>query len=110
MSPGTTPNAAAISTNSITSIRRSPFSYLATKDCGLPNVFATSACVIPFALRASASRDFGIRNEAPLKKRSRSGNPELGLSQFGIITDIHGEGGRTVRVKLELDPDVDDEA
>jgi hypothetical protein len=40
-------------------------------------------------------KDFGIRNEAPLKKRSSSGNPELGLSQFGIIADIHGEGGRT---------------
>src|SRR5713101_8921096 len=121
MSPGTTPNAAAISTNSITSIRRSPFSYLATKDCGLPKAFATSACVIPFALRASASRDwrrscrgvrkdFGIRNEAPLKKRSRSGNPELGLSQFGMLADIRAEGERAVRVKLELDPDVDDEA
>jgi hypothetical protein len=55
-------------------------------------------------------KDFGIRNEAPLKKRSRSGNPGLGLSQFGIFADIHGEGGRAVRVKLELDPDVDDEA
>jgi hypothetical protein len=55
-------------------------------------------------------KDFGIRNEAPLKKRSRSGNPELGLSQFGILADIRGEGERAVRVKLELDPDVDDEA
>jgi hypothetical protein len=54
-------------------------------------------------------KDFGIRNEAPLKKGSRSANPELGLSQFGIIADIHG-GGRTVRAKLELDPDVDDQA
>jgi hypothetical protein len=45
-----------------------------------------------------------------LKKRSRSGNPELGLSQFGILADIRGEGERAVRVKLELDPDVDDEA
>jgi len=34
----------------------------------------------------------------------------LGLSQFGIIAGIRGEGGRTVRVKPELDPDVDDEA
>jgi hypothetical protein len=55
-------------------------------------------------------KDFGIRNEAPLKKRSRSGNPELGLSQFGILADIRGEGERAVRVKLELDPDVDDQA
>jgi hypothetical protein len=45
-----------------------------------------------------------------LKKGSRSANPELGLSQFGIIADIHWEGGRTVRAKLELDPDVDDQA
>src|SRR5712691_9876671 len=84
--------------------------------------FAQRLCHVglrhPFALRASASRewrsscrgvrkDFAIRNEAPLKKRSRSGNPELGLSQFGIIAGICGEGGRTVRVKPELDPDVD---
>jgi hypothetical protein len=27
-----------------------------------------------------------------------------------MLADIHGEGGRAVRVKLELDPDVDDEA
>jgi hypothetical protein len=27
-----------------------------------------------------------------------------------MLADIHGEGGRAVRVKVELDPDVDDEA
>ena len=34
--------------------------------------------------------------ETGVKKRSHSGNPELGLSQFGILADIHG-GGRARR-------------
>ena len=34
--------------------------------------------------------------ETGVKKRSRSGNPELGLSQFGILADIH-VGGRARR-------------
>ena len=99
-----TPRTAVMSTNSTTSIRRSPFSYLATKDCGLPNAIANSACVIPLALRASTSRDcrsiyrgvrkdFCIREGSPLKKGSCSANPDSGLSHFRILMSRRSEGG-----------------
>jgi len=49
---GSTPIFLAISTNSTTSSRRSPFSYLATKDCGRFNRFATCSWVKAASFRA----------------------------------------------------------
>lgn len=52
ISQGSASRAAVTSRNSIISRRRSPPSYLATKDCGLPSFSATFACVSPLTLRS----------------------------------------------------------
>lgn len=96
ISAADTPSTQAMFISSTTSIRRSPVSYLATKDCGLRRAAATSAWVKPFALRASIStdwrsccrgvrKDFCFRDGAPLMGERCSGNPDMGLSQFRIF-------------------------
>jgi hypothetical protein len=52
---GSNPIAAATSKNSSTSRRRSPPSYFATKEGGLPSRSATVVCVSPAALRRALS-------------------------------------------------------
>ncbi len=54
-SQGVAPKALATSKNSTTSKRRSPRSYLETKDCGFCSLFATSACVSFLDWRVSIS-------------------------------------------------------
>src|ERR1700730_14443344 len=53
---GLTPTARQIVTNSTTSIRRSPPSYLATNDCGLWSRLARSCWVRPALFRALTIR------------------------------------------------------
>src|SRR6266480_3210103 len=50
---GSAPSARVIAINSITSIRRSPPSYLATKDCGRPSFLASACCLTPEAFRTA---------------------------------------------------------
>jgi hypothetical protein len=44
---GSAPSASTMAMNSITSMRRSPPSYLATKDCGFPSFLANACCRMP---------------------------------------------------------------
>src|SRR3569623_124068 len=53
---GSEPSASEMAANSTRSIRRSPFSYLATNDCGRPSFLARVCWVISAAFRAATSR------------------------------------------------------
>ena len=61
MSCGSSPIRWAISINSTTSRRRSLFSILDMNDWGLPNLSASSACVMPRFRRAWISRSISTR-------------------------------------------------
>lgn len=93
-SQGSISRASVTSRNSITSSRRSPPSYLATKDCGGPSISATWVWVTPLVLRAAISRfssrrwrvdrrDFGIRRTGQEATGSPT-NPSFVLSHFRI--------------------------
>lgn len=79
ISHGSVSSAAVTSRNSMTSRRRSPPSYLATKNCGRPSFSATCSWVRPFALRKKISwprnrwrgdrRDFGMQVNRSVKDR-----------------------------------------
>jgi hypothetical protein len=78
---GSAPIARVIATNSTTSSRRSPRSYLATKDWGFLRRRATFCCVRPAVFRALT--------------RSAQNTPCAGhVTLRDSITDQHGQGFR----------------